>query len=272
MSLPLHSPTPFLLLRRTHTADWLKLRRTLALWLALGGGALPVLLNFLIIYFRGEKLLAAGENPWRHYIHMSWQTASVLLLPLFLILLTSLLVAIENRATAWKHLYALPVSRGAVLGSKLLVLLQLNLLAQVVYVVLLLASGKLLGWLRPELLFGAYPVPLAGVIPLLAHTYLATLGILGIQYVAALWWRSFALPFAFGIGGLVAALTLLRWEHVDWVPYAAPTRVLSLVGKDAQGLLTVQSGIGLAEWSSLAWFAAALLVGYGLLSRWKTAD
>lgn len=272
MSLVLSSPSPISQWWRCHVADWLKLRRTLALWLALGGGALPVLLNFLIVYFRGEKLLAVGQNPWRQYIHMNWQTASILLLPLFLILLTSLLVAIENRATAWKHLYALPVSRGAVLGSKLLVLLQLNLLAQVVYVVLLLASGKLLGLIRPELLFAAHPVPLAGVLSLLAHTYLATLGILGIQYVAALWWRSFALPFAFGIGGLVAALTLLRWEYVDYVPYAAPTQVMKLLGKDAQGLLTVPPGVSLAEWSSLAWFAGALLVGYVLLSRWKTAD
>ncbi|TGE29590.1 ABC transporter permease [Hymenobacter metallicola] len=272
MSFDLSAPSPMTQWWRCHLADWLKLRRTLALWLALGGGALPVVLNFLIVYFRGEKLLAAGQNPWAKYIHMSWQTASILLLPLFLILLTSLLVAIENRATAWKHLYALPVGRGAVLSSKLLVLLQLNLLAQVVYVVLLLASGKLLGLLRPDLLFAAHPVPLAGVVTMLAHSYLATLGVLGIQYVAALWWRSFALPFAFGIGGLVAALTLLRWEHVDYLPYAAPTQVLYLLSKDAQGVLTVQPGIALAEWCSLGWFAGALLLGYGLLSRWKTAD
>ncbi|UOQ74671.1 ABC transporter permease [Hymenobacter cellulosilyticus] len=230
------------------------------------------MLNFLIFYFKGDKLLRPGQNPWAHYVYMSWQSASVLLLPLFLILLTSLLVAIENKATAWKHLYALPVGRGAVLGSKLLVLLQLNLLAQVVYVVLLLASGKLLGSVRPELLFQQHAAPLTGVLLLLAHTFVATLGVLGIQYVAALWWRSFAVPLALGIGGLVAALTLLRWEYIDWVPYAAPVRVLHGISEQPDGTLLIQPGVSVAEWTSLGWFAAAVVVGYALLLFRQRAD
>jgi hypothetical protein len=272
MSLILPQPSPFMQFWRCYSADWLKLRHTLALWLALGGGALPVLLNFLIIYFRGEKLLAARQNPWAHYIGMSWQTTSLLLLPLFLILLASLLVALENRATAWKHLYALPLGRGAVLGSKLLVLLQLNLLAQVVYVLLLLASGKTLGLLRPELLFQNYQAPLPEVVRMLGHSYLATLGILGIQYVAALWWRNFALPLSVGIVGLIAALTLLRWEHVEWVPYAAPAQVLSMLDQRADGLLAIKPGLCPAEWISIAWFGAALILGYILLRLRKTAE
>ena len=113
LSYPLPTaPGPLTQLRRTLAADALKLRRTAALWLALGGGALPVLLNFLIFYFKGKYLVKPGENPWLNYVGMSWQTASVLLLPMFVVLLTGLVVNLENRAGGWKHLLAQPVGRG----------------------------------------------------------------------------------------------------------------------------------------------------------------
>ncbi|SHI72598.1 hypothetical protein SAMN02745146_1511 [Hymenobacter daecheongensis DSM 21074] len=250
-------------LRRCLAADYGKLYRTPALWLALAGGALPVLLNFCIFYFKGEYLVKPGQNPWPHYVTMSWQTASAFLLPLFVVLLTGLLAAIEHQAVGWKHVHALPVGRGAVYVSKLLILLQLTLLAQMLYAGLLLAAGGVLGWLRPELGFRAGSIALGPVGLMLGHTFLATLGLLGIQYVAALWWRSFVVPLALGIGGIVTGLTLLRWEHVDVIPYAAPARVLhALSGK---AVLTVDPAVSLAEWYSLAWFGGAVLLGYALL-------
>lgn len=264
-TLTLTAPGPLRQLGRCLSADYLKLRRTAALWLALAGGALPVLLNFLIFYFKGQFILKPGENPWPNYIGMSWQTASVLLLPLFVVLLSSLVANIEHRANGWKHLLAQPVARGAVFGSKLLVLLQLNLLAHVMYVALLLLSGLLLGVLRPELHFQTGQPALGSLLLMLGHTFVATLGMLGVQYVAALALRSFVGPVAMGIGGIVTAITLLRWEHIDWVPYAATTRVLKAMG--GKLFLTVDPTITLAEWSSLLWFGAAVVVGYVLVGR-----
>ena len=265
LASPLPAPGALTQLGRCLSVDALKLRRTAALWLALAGGALPVLLNFLIFYSKGDKLLKPGQNPWPMYLNMSWQTASILLLPLFVVLLSSLLLALEHRSTGWKQLLVQPVGRGAVYASKLLVLLGLNLLAQTLYVVLLLASGVVLGWLRPELVFQQHLPHLAPLVLMLGHTFLATLGILGVHYAVALAVRSFAGPLALGIGGIVTALTLLRWEHIDLIFYAAPTRVLSAMTGSKTGELLVKTGVSVAEWWSLAWFAGAVLVGYGLL-------
>ncbi|AYA38392.1 hypothetical protein D3Y59_15860 [Hymenobacter oligotrophus] len=248
-------------LARSLSADALKLRRTAALWLALGSGALPVLLSFCIYYFKGHQILKPGQAPWASYVMQNWQTATGLLLPLFVVLLTSLVLHIENKANAWKHLYAQPASRLALFSSKLLLLLGLNLLAQVLYAVLLVLSGYLLGVLRPELHFLDHAAPVQAVALQLSHTYLATLGILALQYLAAQWWRSFVAPVAIGMGCVVAALALLRWEHIAWVPYASP--LLSL-GNFVPGRaeLTVASKLPLNELTSLACFAGTLLVGY----------
>jgi hypothetical protein len=253
-------------LRRALAADVFKLKRTAALWLALGSGALPVVLTFFIFYFKGQHLLKPGENPWPSYVLSSWQTACALLLPLFVVLLTSLVLHVENKANAWKHVYAQPVGRGAVFGSKLLVLLGLNLVAQVLYVLTLLLSGHLLGLLRPELLFQANAAPVAAVGLLLIRTYVATLGLLALQYVAALWWRSFVLPVGLGMAATIAAMTLLRWEHIDWVPYAAPLLALRQ-GAPQSELLTSWQPLASSEWLSLGWFGLTLVVGYMLLGR-----
>ncbi|GAA4014503.1 hypothetical protein GCM10022408_29640 [Hymenobacter fastidiosus] len=256
------APGPLTQVGRCLAADYRKLRRTPALWLALAGGALPVLLNFAIFFFKGQYLVKPGENPWPQYVSMSWQTASLLLLPLFVVMLTGLLANVEHRAAGWKHLYALPVGRGAVYVSKLLVVLQLTVAAQVLYAALLLAAGMILGRVRPELGFQTESVELGAVALMLGHTFLATLGMLGVQYVAALWWRGFVGPLALGIGGIVSALTLLRWEHVDLIPYAAPARALQAMNRQT---LLVDPALTPAEWYSLAWFGAAVLLGYALL-------
>jgi len=266
-SASLLTPAPATQLRRAFASDFVKLRHTAALRLTLLSGAFPVALSLLIYYFKGQFILKPGENPWHSYVSHSWQTASALLLPLFVVLLTSLLLHLENKASAWKHLYAQPVGRGAVFVSKLGLLLGLNALAQVVYALLLVGSGVLLGLLRPELHFLDHALPLQALLQLLGHTFVATLGLLAIQFVASLWWRSFVAPVALGLGATIAALTLMRWEYIDWVPYAAPLLSMrAIVPK--QAVLQVAGALPTAEWLSLGWFGAVLLVGYVLL-RWR---
>lgn len=267
-TLPLTTqPGAFTQLRRCLSADVLKLRRTPALWLAVGGGALPVLLNFLIFYFKGEQLLKPGANPWLPYVITNWQTVSMMLLPLFVTLLVSLVLALEHRAAGWKHLLAQPAGYGAVYSSKLLVLLGLNGLAQVMYLALLLASGALLGWLKPALGFQTGPPSVPPLLLMLGHTFVATLGMLGVQYAAALALRSFVGPVALGIGGFVTGLTLLRWEYSYLIPYAASAGALAAFPAGGRGPLMIKSAISPVGWWSLAWFGAALVVGYFVLRR-----
>ena len=260
------APAPFTQLRRTLAADTLKLRRTAALRLTLFSGALPVLLAFCIYFFKGHLILKDGGTPWPRFISGAWQTAGTLLLPLFVVLLTSLVVHIETKATAWKHLYAQPVGRGAVFGSKLLVLLALNAVALLLFAGLVLGAGTLLGLVRPKLGFQTYAIPLEAVAWMLLRTYVATLGLLAVQYIVSLYWRSFVVPVGVGMGAVVSTIALLQWEHADKIPYAAPlgTAVSMKMGK---GGLEVAHELAKHEWYSLGWFAGALLLGYLLLYR-----
>ena len=258
---------PFTQLRRTLAADVLKLRRTAALRLTLLSGLFPVLIAFLVFFFKGAIIMKAGGSPWPRFIMLGWQTAGTLLLPLFVVLLTSLMVQVETKATAWKHLYAQPIGHGAVFSSKLLLILALNAGALLLFVMLLLGAGTLLGALRPQLGFQLHAVPLATVCWMLGRTYVATLGLLAVQYVVSLQWRSFVVPVGVGMGAIVATIALLSWEHVDKIPYAAPLGTSASLQMTKAGVLTTAHALARHEWYSLGWFAGALLLGYVLLYR-----
>ena len=266
--LALPAPTaPLTQLRRTLSADALKLRRTAALRLTLLSGLFPVLIAFLIFFFKGHIIMKAGGSPWPRFIMMAWQTAGTLLLPLFVVLLASLVVNVETKATAWKHLFAQPVGRGAVFGSKLLLLLALNAVALLLFVALLLGAGFLLGVVRPKLGFQLHAVPLTPVLWMLGRTYIATLGLLAVQYVVSLLWRSFVVPVGVGMGAVVATIALLSWEHVDKIPYAAPLGTSASLQMTKAGALSTVHELLKHEWYSLGWFAGVLVVGYVLLYR-----
>ncbi|WP_170172464.1 ABC transporter permease [Hymenobacter rigui] len=260
------APAPLLQLQRTLASDTLKLKRTAALRLTLLSGAFPVLITFLIFFFKGDIIMKAGGSAWPRFINASWQTAGTLLLPLFVVLLTSLVVNIETKATAWKHLYAQPVGRGAVFLSKLLLILALNAVALLLFVGLLLGAGMLLSVLKPKLGFALSTIPFDTVVWMLLRTYVATLGLLAVQYVVSLFWRSFVVPVGVGMGAVVATIALLSWEHVDKIPYAAPLGT-AMAMKMGKGTLTVAHELAKHEWYSLGWFAGVLVLGYLVLLR-----
>lgn len=258
-------------LRRCLSADTLKLKRTAALWLAVAAGVLPVLLVFCMIWFEGHRILKPGLDPWPEYVRGAWRVATTLLLPMFVVLLASLLTSIEDQASGWKHLHALPVPRGAVWVSKLLVLLALNALAQAWFLLLLLVSGGVLAVLRPELGFGEHLPPLGPLLALLLRTWVSSLGILGVQFALSLWRRGFVLPVGVGMAGSVAALTLLSWKHIGWIPFAGPMLTVASVWGKASEAVRVPLALAPHEWKSLAWLGVALLATAGL-QHWQRRE
>ncbi|RTQ45899.1 hypothetical protein EJV47_24020 [Hymenobacter gummosus] len=267
-SVLVSSPSPawWQLLGGTLAAERIKLRRTAALRLVVGFAAAPVLIIFAVFYFRGATLLTPGQSPWVPYLHNAWRTEVTLLLPLFAVLLTSLVVQVEHRAGTWKHLLAQPVPRRTLFVGKLLTVLGLSLLAQTLHAALLLLTGWLLTVLRPELGFQHYATPLAPLAAAVLRIYAGTVGIVAVQYVVSLAWRSFVVPIALGLVGTVLALTVLRIAHADLLPYGAP--LLTWHSFEADGpALRVPTALARHEWLSLIWLLLVLLAGPAWVRR-----
>ncbi|MEJ2737825.1 MAG: ABC transporter permease [Anaerolineae bacterium] len=140
-------------------AEQLKVKRTLALWLAPLAPLVIIGLQLAIVlqrpeYYRNQDTTAAWTEFGGQIVFL-W---TMLLLPLFITLETALLGNLEHGNRQWKHLFALPVPRGAVYAAKqisAMAIIGLSMAALYLYIVL---SGLALRWVAPGLGFEA-PVP-----------------------------------------------------------------------------------------------------------------
>jgi hypothetical protein len=245
---------------RALRAERLKMKRTLALWLAPIAPLVIVALQLAIVlqrqdYYRRQDL----SQAWAEYggqIVFLW---AILMLPLFVTLETALLSNLEHGNHQWKHLFALPISRGAVYAAKQvsgMAIIGLSMTSLYVYIVL---SGLALRVLTPGLGFEA-PVPWSEFFRYIAMAYLASWLILSIHTWVGLRWHSFVLASAVGITAMVVAVVLIQSDWGQWYPWTLPGLVASGLnaGLDVQTELLVGSAGGVV---------AALLGGWDVIRR-----
>lgn len=188
------------LFTRVLAVECLKLKRTLALGMVVIAPITIVILHGLIAYAGGERMVRGGRDAWAQLASNSVGMWTLLLMPLFVTLETSLLAGFEHNGN-WKSVLTLPAPRWMVYMAKLAVTVALLWLAHAVLFTGTLASGAILRVVRPELKLGALPLdPLLG--PLASISVAALMG-LAIQHWVSLRWPSFTAAIAFGMFAMV---------------------------------------------------------------------
>lgn len=202
--------------------ELIKSKNTLALWLVVLGAAFVPFLFFLIYINRWEKFVPKpGANPWLSFVDINFRTGSFLLIPSFIVLLCSLVVNIEHKSNAWKHLLTLPVAKGTIYLNKLLIITGLTLLCYGFFLVFMMLSAVLLGTLQSKLGFLDHAPGWGQLAKLSTKSFVSTLGILAIHYWLSLRFKNIFVSIGIGLLCIITATILLgRWEHVVFVPYA----------------------------------------------------
>jgi hypothetical protein len=250
-----------IVMMRALMAEVLKMKRTLALWLAFLAPLVAVV--FILVGFldRGEEWLEAGlDNAWIEFAQSVDIVWALLMLPLFITLQAALLAGLEHRGGQWKHLYALSVPRWAVVAAKQAVTAALMGLSHVMLVCFTLLGGGLLWLLRPGLGFHA-AIPWGQLTRPVATAYLASWLILSIHTWVALRWRSFVVASAVGIVLTVAGVIVINSEWGSFYPWALAGLVVNSMGK-GEGLPLLEFLFG-----SLGGVVAALLGGWEVARR-----
>lgn len=241
-------------------AERLKLKRTLALWLAPLAPLVIIGLQFAIVlerqeYFRGQDTLTA----WIQYGGQTVFLWTMLMLPLFVTLETALLGNLEHGNQQWKHLFALPIPRGAIYAAKQIsgmAIIGLSMAALYVYLVL---SGLGLRLVAPGLGFEA-PVPWGEFLQYIGLAYLASWLILSIHTWIGLRWHSFVVASAVGITAMIIAVVLFQSDWNAWYPWTLAGMVA--YGLEEGGDVAAQILLG-----SLGGVAAAFLGGWDVVRR-----
>jgi lantibiotic transport system permease protein len=117
--------------KRAISAEWLKLKRTLALRLAIGAPLAVVVLNF-ILYSQRPDAAGDGLNPLIGFAQINLTMWTIVVLPMYAALAAALVASMEHQGDLWKHLFALPVSRRAIFAAKWMAAVGLVLLSSLV--------------------------------------------------------------------------------------------------------------------------------------------
>lgn len=227
-------------LARAISAEMLKLKRTLALWMVLIAPLVVVVLLFLQIYMQDvpKKQPLPGDEAWLRLGKSVTSLWGFLMLPLFITLEAALLGGLEHGEKQWKQLFALPVPRWTIYTAKLLVCLALIAVSTVILWAGTIAAGLILQQVRPEI-GNRGSVPWAAMLRMAMLTWLAAWLIISLQTWVSLRWRSFPLAVGVGMSGTVVGFIVMQSEKWGkFYPWALPLTTMAGEGKNMSFAVT----------------------------------
>ncbi len=227
------------MLVRALSAETLKLKRTLALWLAFIAPLLVIALQCMVV-LRSEFALEAEVDPWRWFSQSTTVLWGLLMLPLFITLQTALLANLEHGEKTWKQLYAMPIPRWAIYAAKLIVNLGIIGLSTVMLWLGQMGAGWVLSIIKPSLHYSEWPIPWQFMLYRVTVMYLAVWLIIAIHTWVSLRWQSFALASSVGVGATIVSIIAVNSE---WAAYFPWTQVVNIIGDHPNIPLAVGIGV-----------------------------
>lgn len=252
------------------TSEFYKSRKTLAFWAAI---ILPILICGLIafgFYASSEKILKMnypGLLLWGNYSGASLGVMGMLILPFYVMFMAFSVNNIEHKNDTWKSLFSQPLNKFSIYAAKYFYAVFLLFICLVLFLVLTFGSGYLLQALVPKYTFNDYN-PLLLLVKFYSKLFLASLGILSIQFVFSLIWSDFLKPMGIGFVGIIAGIITANvgWKYAYLIPYSDPTLALKVTR--IKGAKLEEFPIFTQEiWVSLAFALIMFILGYFILAK-----
>ena len=226
---------------RALSAEMLKTKRTLTLWLVILAPLAIAFLEFVMDMQRGVRALRPNTDAWIGLTQNSLILWALLMLPLFVTLETGLLNAQEHGNKMWKQLYATPLPRWAVYAAKQLIGLALVGLSTLTLLAMSLGVGFLLNLLKPEFGF-VLPINWAVIIPAYALVYLAAWLLISLHLWVSARWSSFIVAMGVGIVATVAGVLVINSDWAKVYPWTLPG--LASIGYMEGDAIAAQAALG----------------------------
>ena len=210
----------FLISTRT---ELFKTKRTAAFWISVIGAAfIPLVYLLLFLLDPEETIKDMGSQPWAVFINRAWQIFCIFVLPISIILLTTLVTQIEFRNNTWKQVFASPQPLGNIFFSKYLTVHIMILFCFVMFNVLILLVGVIADLTNPGFGFLEHKIDWQMILKMNLKVYIAILGMSALQYWLSLRFKNFVtsigIGLALGIGAIIAFAS--HWKHIYKYPYS----------------------------------------------------
>lgn len=243
--------------------ETIKLKRTFALWLTLISAIFIPAIFFLYYILKHDKLVPAeGVNPWDDFI-VNQIFAAGPLIPLFTVLITSLIIQLEHKSSAIKHLFAMPIPKWSVYFGKLSVVIGMVMFTYLLFFVFILLNGTIQGVVHGKLNFLEYAPDFTKFIKLLFRSFIAILGIVAIQYWLSFRIKNFIIPLGIGILLVMTGMIIYKAEESLYFPYAYNMLSLFPVDKDITNMYWFPT----VSYYSLGYFVLFSTLGFLSIKR-----
>ena len=250
-------------------SEFFKTRKTLAFLSAI---LFPLILTCLIsigFFINADKMAAYSPMmQWMRFTGAFLGVMGTLLLPMMVIFQTYSINSIEHRADMWKSLFSLPLPKWSMYSSKWVYAVILDAICLTLFASFVLAAGQLMSVLKPELRFDEYNS--SGLLfRIHVKLFLASMGILSIQFLLSVIWDDFLKPM--GIGFLLTVFGIIcgnqGWKYAYTIPYSHPMLALKSIMSQAGGKDISVEILTKEVYVSLAVSLVAFVAGYFVVSR-----
>jgi hypothetical protein len=240
-------------------AELLKTKRTSSFWLPIAGAAFIPLMLF-ISFFAGDDASKAAvlKDPWTKYLSMGWELFCVLLLPMYIILVSTLITQIEYRNNSWKQVFASPQSLGNIFFSKFLTVHVIIIFCFLLFNFFMILAAVLANVFNPKFTFLSSNIDWQTLLQLNLKTYIAALGIIAVQFWVSLRFKNFIVPLGIGVALVIIAIVAMAAQvvHIYKYPYSFPILTYDFMQKKNRPFLENH------ELNSIGYFIFFTLIGF----------
>jgi hypothetical protein len=214
-------------LMRAVSAESLKLKRTLALRLAVLAPLFIVLLQLGVYLARGEDVERAATNPAAGFARGIVTLWTLVFLPFWSTLAASLCASLDHSGNHWEQLFALPVRRWPLYAAKWMIVFALVALSSICLPLFAVAAIEILKQVHAEWRSAALPWQL--LLRGASRSCAACLLLISLQCWLSLRWRSFLVALGVGIAGIMSGIILISapLRFLSLYPWTAPAAAAS---------------------------------------------
>jgi hypothetical protein len=243
--------------------ELIKLKRTFAFWLTIISAILFPILFFIAYALRHKaQIPKTGINPWEKFMTIQIENSIPFFIPMFIVLITSLIMQIERKSIGIKHLFTLPAPKWSIYFGKLTIVIFAIITTYIYYYVAILLSGALLGLIHPDLAFLNFQPEHIKYIKILSTSLVASLGIVGIQFWLSFRVKNFIIPLGIGMFLAIIGIIVSQAPQSIYFPYSFSVLSVSLGSKVAMIF-----GIPFITIYSIICFLVTSVLGYVHIKR-----
>ncbi len=228
------------------SVEFIKLRRTPALWMTFVAPLLVVLLELVLLFDRRSFPNGDATRVWHDLLANGWALWLMFFAPMLIAFQAASLANVEHAGRHWKQLFAFPIPRWGVYAAKVLVS---GLLLGVSF--MLVTTGFVLDVLIYSAVGGhrlALEIPWFDIMSTACRAYFACWLMIGIQSWLSARFAGMATPIGIGFAALVIGIVLTpirRGALSSWHPWTLPLYTLvTEAGADRAMVRAVAGGVG----------------------------